>query len=141
MKENYNVLTRIPLTNKSHTVRFILLTLFIVLLGGHVHSQTVYKTPSGKKYHTQSCRYVKNVSSSLSTQDAINMGLGPCTQCKPGTQVGRQLIRSNPHLGIKPGEAQGKRVEAVRCKGQTKKGTRCKRTTKNINGYCFQHEE
>ncbi|WP_394342081.1 DUF5763 domain-containing protein [Sphingobacterium haloxyli] len=29
---------------------------------------------------------------------------------------------------------------SVRCRGITKAGARCKRKTKNVNGYCFQHE-
>lgn len=28
---------------------------------------------------------------------------------------------------------------SVRCNGITKKGLRCKRTTTNANGYCWQH--
>lgn len=33
------------------------------------------------------------------------------------------------------------KIEAVQCKGTTKKGKRCKRKTNNANGYCWQHQD
>ena len=101
-------------------------------------AQTVYKTPSGKKYHTANCRYVKNVSTEVTVAEARKIGLSACSQCRPG-QAGRSNV-SSTGLGIKDGEAKGTRSSSVRCKGTTKAGARCKRMTKNINSYCFQHE-
>ena len=41
--------------------------LFLILFFGlQLKAQTVYKTPSGSKYHLASCRMVKNVSSEIS---------------------------------------------------------------------------
>lgn len=32
-------------------------------------------------------------------------------------------------------------AQSVQCKGVTKSGHQCKRTTTNANGYCYQHQE
>lgn len=109
-----------------------------------VHAQTVYKTPSGKKYHTATCRYVKNVSQKMTIAEVQRIGLDPCSQCNPNGQQTRTLVStessSQSRLGIKPNEAKGSLTTSVQCKGLTKAGVRCKRKTKNVNGYCFQHE-
>lgn len=105
-------------------------------------AQTVYKTPSGSKYHTATCRYVKNVSNGMQIADAKKMGLSACSQCNPDQAVQRGFVgKSNTGgLGIKRGEVQGSNNISVQCKGTTKKGLRCKHKTKNVNGYCHQHE-
>lgn len=113
------------------------LSVFFLLVGLGVSSQTVYRTPSGKKYHTATCRYVKNVSHSLSLNDARKSGLTACSQCGPESG---SKGSNNSRLGIKSGEAKGQNFTASQCRGTTKAGARCKRTTKNKNGYCFQHE-
>ena len=100
--------------------------------------QTVYKTPSGEKYHTATCRYVKNVSESMSVEQAKKKGLTPCSQCKPG--IAKNSSGSSTGLGIKANEAKGSTSQSTQCKGTTKAGTRCKHMTKNKNGYCHQHE-
>ena len=44
--------------------------MFLMLFFGlQLKAQTVYKTPSGSKYHLASCRMVKNVSSEISDID------------------------------------------------------------------------
>ncbi len=93
-------------------------------------SQTVYKTPSGKKYHLASCRMVNNVSQKLTLQDAINLGLTACKICEPPI-----ASQSNLHSHK---QAKGE-SSTVQCKGKTKAGTRCKHKTSIANGYCFQH--
>ena len=101
-------------------------------------SQTVYKTPSGNKFHTSTCRFVKNVSHQLNVEQAYSKGLSPCSVCKPN--IG-SVNRISPYgLGIKPNEAKGT-SSAVQCKGKTKTGKRCSRKTRNVNGFCFQHEK
>ena len=105
----------------------------IILFG-----QTVYKTPSGNKFHTSTCRFVKNVSHQLSVEQAYSKGLSACSICKPNTG---SVNRISPiGLGIKPNEAKGI-SSAVQCKGKTKTGKRCSRKTRNVNGFCFQHEK
>lgn len=44
----------------------------------------VYTTPEGEKYHTNSCRWVKNKNlTEWIIEDAVNAGYGPCGTCKP----------------------------------------------------------
>ncbi|WP_312697498.1 DUF5763 domain-containing protein [Sphingobacterium mizutaii] len=118
-----------------------LISILFVLSTFCLSAQTVYKTPSGTRYHTATCHHVKNVSKGLSISEAKKMGLSACTQCKPDQSTQRGFVSpSNKGLGIKPGEAQGAVPRSVQCKGTTKKGTRCKHMTRNVNGYCYQHE-
>jgi len=107
-------------------MRFFSLFIFFFVSATSVSAQTVYKTPSGKKYHTAVCRYVKNVSESLTVARAKKLGMSPCTQCKPGTSASpaRTTVPSSG-LGIKPGEVQGTLTVAVQCKGTTQAGQRC----------------
>ena len=101
--------------------------LFVSTLGT---SQTVYKTPSGAKYHLASCRMVNNVSKELPISEAIQLGLEPCKICKPPVL---DLLSKSPTKRTS-GESN-----TVQCKGITKDGTRCKHMTSIANGYCFQH--
>lgn len=117
--------------------KFFLVLLFISA-GCRLVAQTVYKTPSGKKYHTATCRYVKNVSEKLTKKEADKLGLEPCSQCiKVNVSSTKQSYGSS--LGIKPGEAKGEHT-SQQCRSMTKAKQRCKRMTKNVNGLCFQHE-
>lgn len=68
-------------------MRFSFLVLFLFTVHGIGTAQTVYKTPSGKKYHTATCRYVKNVSHKLSIKEARSNRLGPVPNAN----------RINPH--------------------------------------------
>lgn len=117
-----------------------LLILFLSIgISNSLIAQTVFKTPSGEKYHTATCRYVKNVSESMSIEQAKKRGLSPCSQCKPSSGSNAST-KSNGSLGIKSGEAQGTNSSTTQCLGTTKAGNRCKHMTKNKNGYCHQHE-
>lgn len=102
----------------------------LLLLSISVKSQTVFKTPSGAKYHLAACRMVKNVSEEITVSKAREMGLEPCKICKP------QNIYA---AGVTPHKAQGQN-ETVQCKGFTKAGNRCKHKTSIANGYCYQHQ-
>ena len=44
----------------------------------------VYVTPSGKKYHTATCRYVQKTKQAIGRRRAGEDGYDPCTVCKPG---------------------------------------------------------
>jgi methylphosphotriester-DNA--protein-cysteine methyltransferase len=105
--------------------------LFLLLLPFSLKSQTVYKTPSGAKYHLATCSMVKNVSEEISTAKARESGLTPCKICKP------QNIYAGNAPTVK--KAQGE-SNTVQCKGKTKAGTRCKHMTGIANGYCYQHQ-
>lgn len=117
----------------------ILYYLLIIMSSAILSAQTVYITPSGKKFHTATCSTVKNVSTAVSVQQAMKKGLTACRVCNPGSGTASSGS-GNRSYGIHSNEAQGQMNRAVQCSGYTQKGTRCKRMTKNKNGYCFQHE-
>ncbi|NTS43576.1 hypothetical protein HRG84_22040 [Flavisolibacter sp. BT320] len=111
-------------------MRFFLFVCFFVLTI-KLPAQTVYKTPSGKKYHVESCRMVKNVSEALDVKAALEKGLGPCSICGPVTL---------PAASLPASKAQGQGQATKQCRGYTKKGSRCKHMTSIGNGYCYQHQ-
>jgi len=101
----------------------------LLLLSVSAKGQSIYKTPSGKKYHLGTCRMVENVSEKITPERAMALGLEPCKICKP-------VINQLPFAENKAvGESK-----TVQCKGTTESGTRCKHHTKIANGYCFQHQ-
>ena len=104
---------------------------FILLFPFLTKAQSVYKTPSGTKYHLADCRMVKNVSEEITITRAIELGLGPCKICKPETIFGKSTSENH--------KAQGQNI-TVQCKGYTKAGNRCKHMTSIANGYCYQHQ-
>lgn len=108
--------------------RFIFLFCFLFTVPT-LQGQTVYKTPSGQKYHLASCRMVKNVSEAIPIAKAKELGLQPCLICKP------PVLSGGPATNKEQGQSQ-----TVQCKGMTKAGTRCKHKTSIANGYCFQHQ-
>ena len=107
-------------------LKIVVLLLFSVSLKG----QTVYKTPSGQKYHLATCRMAKNVSEEITVSKAKELGLQPCKICNP------QNIYASGNSTNKP---QGQSTTA-QCKGTTKAGTRCKHRTSIANGSCYQHQ-
>jgi len=104
--------------------------IILLLISASVKAQTVYKTPSGAKYHLATCRMVKNVSEEITIAKAKDLGLEPCKICNP------QNIYTS---GSSTNKAQGQSV-TVQCKGTTKAGSRCKHMTSIANGYCYQHQ-
>lgn len=110
-------------------LRFLFLA-FLILRGFDAPSQSVYKTPSGTKYHLATCRMVENVSEKITLERAAELGLEPCKICKPQST---NALLSNAN------KAQGKGT-TQQCLGLTKAGTRCKHMTRIANGYCYQHQ-
>ena len=100
-----------------------------------IEAQSVYRTPSGKKYNKASCRMVENVSKRLSIEQAKQSGSTPCKICKPPVN-----ISSSKSINSNYNKAKGTQKNSVQCKGRTKKGTRCKHKTHIGNGFCFQHQ-
>ena len=92
-------------------------------------AQDVYKTPSGKKYHMENCKTVKNVSEKITLQEAAEKGLEPCKVCRPSVLPVPQNIVN---------KAKGEN-RTVQCNGLTKKEFRCRHMTSIADGYCFQH--
>jgi Family of unknown function (DUF5763) len=105
----------------------ILILLFFSLQSG---GQVFYKTPSGKKYHTDSCRMVNNFSEAITIEKARQLGLQPCLICRP----------LNIYNGSTTASKTSGQAASVQCKGKTKAGTRCRHMTRIANGYCYQHQ-
>ena len=103
--------------------------LLLLLLSVSAKAQSVYKTPSGAKFHLATCRMVNNVSKQISISEAVTMGLAPRKICKP-------LASSQNLLPIT--KAKGENI-MVQCSGITKAGSRCLHRTSIANHYCFQH--
>ena len=114
------------LCNKKYIV-----TLIVFLFSFSINAQTVFKTPSGAKYHLASCRMVKNVSEEITISKARKLGLEPCKICQPDN-----IYSSTVPIIHK---AQGQN-QTVQCNGLTKAGIRCKHMTSIANGYCYQHQ-
>lgn len=109
------------------------LILFLLLYSYLLFGQSVYKTPSGKKYHLASCGMVENVSAKLVGEEGITYhGLTPCKFCKPPAK--NQITTKFGLISKAIGESI-----SVRCIGLTQKRTRCKHKTRLANGYCYQH--
>lgn len=45
--------------------------------------QIVYITRSGKKYHSEGCRFLRRSKTPVKLKDAVNSGYTPCSICKP----------------------------------------------------------
>ena len=133
----YNIFAEIETVNQKQMQKFrsiygmkYIQIICLLLFSLAVKSQTLYKTPSGEKYHLGTCRMVKNVSEKLSLNDARAKGLTPCKICNPPTAPNTNLYQQKKPKG---------EANTVQCKGKTKAGKRCKHMTSIANGYCFQH--
>ena len=109
-----------------------ILVILLLAVAPFVGAQTVYKTPTGSKYHLGSCRMVENVSAKLTVAEALEGGLDPCKICKPAVAPAQNLLSNNQSP---KGESN-----TTQCKGLTRKGTRCQHKTSIADGYCFQHK-
>ncbi|MFQ3547095.1 MAG: thermonuclease family protein [Termitinemataceae bacterium] len=68
---------------------------------GALLQSTVWITPTGKKYHRETCSIIKDKGQAVSLEEALQRGLEPCSLCKPLVYTGtKQLYRVNtPPLG------------------------------------------
>lgn len=64
---------------RRYAIGILLLLYFAIAASG----QSIYKTPSGKKYHLGTCRMVKNVSEKITPEKAKALGLEACLICRP----------------------------------------------------------
>lgn len=127
----------------------VLLLITVACSSQPAEAQTVYITKSGEKYHRESCQYLRKSKIATTLADAKVRGYIPCSVCKPSNTSGAKSgaeKNSNPPAGpngrSKPTESQPDVANpaAVQCLATTKAGTRCKRTTSNANGRCYQHQ-
>src|SRR5690606_10146119 len=102
--------------------------------------QDVFTTKTGEKYHQESCRYLSKSKYRVDLKDAIQYGYDPCSVCKPPTRTSsgnRQASHFSSNQSSS--RASNSSSSATQCTGKTQAGNRCKRTTKNSNGRCYQH--
>ncbi|MCI0692179.1 thermonuclease family protein [candidate division KSB1 bacterium] len=93
-----------------------------------VASDTVYVTPSGKKYHRAGCRLLSANKTALPLSQA-RLEHEPCRLCTDAPIAPKKIL---------PLESSGKKVTA-QCLGQTRSGNRCKRKAETGSKYCWQH--
>lgn len=125
-------------------MKFFQLLLLLVFLGCSQYSpaQTVYTTKTGEKYHNENCRYLKYSKKEITLKEAIDRGYQACSICKPGINTeetpSTNSFYSSPESTVSPQQTTTQ-ATASQCTGKTKAGKRCKRTTKNASGRCYQH--
>lgn len=123
-------------------------------VSSEVEAQTVYITRTGKKYHDEYCRYLRQSKIEIKLKDAIARGYDACSVCEPPTsedeneeeaaQPGVANEATSPRQ-TSPSPAAPKEVKRTstsssqQCTGTTKSGLRCKRMTTSSNGRCYQH--
>ena len=108
-----------------------------------VTAQTVYVTKTGKKYHTESCRYLKYSKIKMDLKQAKSSGYGACKVCKPPVQVVTQSksAKTTTKTKVTTKKVIPKKTTISRqCSATTQKGTRCKRKTTSSCGKCWQHQ-
>lgn len=127
---------------KKQTSLFVMI---ILLLVSNAMSQTVYVTKSGKKYHTENCRYLTKNTVAVDLSDAINKGYTACSVCKPPSANSSNSLDSQTESTSDGNDNQNttestkETNQKVQCSAMTKAGNRCKRMTKSPNGKCWQH--
>ena len=127
----------------------ILAILFIASIAST--AQTVYITKTGKKYHTENCRYLRLSKYQISLQDAKTRGYEGCLVCSPPNEVTtprrstkpattEKRVDSDTIENTKPSNEKSQKESMQQCGATTKSGARCKRMTASANGYCWQHQ-
>lgn len=140
-----------------------LLVLLVILLQGCGYSQTtssntVCITRTGSKFHLCHCRYLSQSSFEITRKEASSRGYTACSVCRPDTGSEEEDVEmetneaSEPASGGHSASPQRKRQTvkqqtvqpasggARQCAASTQSGMRCKRTTTNANGRCWQHQ-
>lgn len=112
-------------------------------------AQAVYITRTGKKYHRESCQYLRQSKIEISLKEARDRGYGPCSVCSPsttskpaGTTGQPVVVEETPSStnGTGSDKTETKATSSRQCTAITKMGSRCKRTTSSANGRCWQHQ-
>ena len=135
--------------------------LLVVLLQGCGYSQstasdTVCITRTGTKFHLCSCRYLSQSSFEIARKEATSRGYTACSVCRPGeleeeaekeTYETSEPASTGHSASPKPAPkkvmqqtVRPTQASSQQCSASTKSGMRCKRTTTNANGRCWQHQ-
>ncbi len=124
----------------------ITLLIIAISLSSSLTAQTkVYRTAKGERYHKKECKIIaKREMVELTIKKAKLRGYQACKVCKPvektkGKTSKKPVIEKKKSNKVKLKKSISKKATASRCTATTKKGTRCKRRTKNSSGRCWQH--
>jgi hypothetical protein len=135
----------------SYIFRTTVLFLFLVLLQGCAFSQTddqtVYITRTGNKYHKSTCQYLKHSRIGVRLSIAKEQGYTPCSACHagssknpPGAVTPKQSVKHPQQVQQVRSPTEKTNTTSRQCIAKTKSGSRCKRTTQNASGKCWQHQ-
>lgn len=136
-------------SHKTLVYRVLLLLLIFASWGcTEVEAQKVYITKTGEKYHRSNCRYLRYSRLEVKLSEARKNGYTPCSVCRPGaTEKEPKQGAGNTQTPSAPKQvtplykkSAPAKTTARQCTAITKAGSRCKRTTTNANGRCFQHQ-
>ena len=119
-------------------IKVFLGIILLILYTASCEGQIVYVTKTGKKYHQESCRFLKYSKKEITIKKAKEFGFLACRICKP-TIKNTSSKNTTSSLSSNKKKQDTRKVTATQCTGKTKSGRRCKRKTKNANGRCYQH--
>jgi hypothetical protein len=119
------------------TLKFLFFIIGISL-ASHAFSQNVYMTKTGKKYHKETCHYLKSSMRELTLERAIELGYDACSVCKPNSNNSK--AKTNSITSDNQIKSTSIKSTSTQCIGKTKAGNRCKHRTNNSNGRCYQHQ-
>ncbi|MDP4207461.1 MAG: hypothetical protein Q8928_01475 [Bacteroidota bacterium] len=121
---------------------FITRLAFILFLFSSVNTlaQTVYVTRTGAKYHAAGCHYLSRSCYAIDYKKAVQQGYTACKICKPSVSKTATYPSSSSEKQYRSSTPRENKAQAQQCTATTQKGTRCKRTTTNANGRCWQHQ-
>lgn len=134
----------------SYILRTAVLFLFLIQLQGCAFSQadnqTVYITRTGNKYHNSTCQYLKHSRIGVRLSVAKEQGYTACSAChssgikNPAAPVAPRQLQQQQQVQQVRSAAEKTITVSRQCIAKTKSGSRCKRTTQNANGKCWQHQ-
>ena len=102
-------------------------------------STQVFVTKSGKKYHTEGCRYLSKSKIPMSLEDA-DKRFGPCSSCSPPVIEKASGSKANGPETAKEEHKEHPQSAATQCQATTQKGAQCKRVAQSGSNYCWQHQ-
>lgn len=126
--------------------KLVLVAIFVLVTGcTETEAQKVFITRTGEKYHRKSCGYLKYSSIELELREAKKNGYTPCSVCKPPSKEQAPGTNSQTPATSQEGvplyeESKPPKATSTQCTAITQAGSRCKRTTSNANGKCWQHQ-
>lgn len=123
------------------SISLFVLGLILSCSSAYPQKKNIYITDTGKKYHLESCRYLRFSKKIIELDSAVSLGYEACKVCKPGkSKVSLESSQKNENQSEPETEPELRSATSVRCSATTQRGTRCKRMTKNSSGKCWQHE-